>query len=113
MSAFRKRGNGLSDCETTDAATFDLRSKAAVGWAVTQTACYDTTLTYWRVPGPPGVLSGLTFGQWLLADAEPAAVIEQKVTLLELRGGEGDPTRVRLLAAGPEHPRRGRLPVTR
>jgi hypothetical protein len=40
--------NGLSDSETTDALTFDLRWKAAVGWPITQAAFHDTTLTYWR-----------------------------------------------------------------
>jgi len=39
---------GLSDAETTDALTFDLRWKAAVGWPVTARALHDTTLTYWR-----------------------------------------------------------------
>jgi hypothetical protein len=39
---------GLSDSETTDAVTFDLRWKAAIGWPVTQAAFHDTTLTYWR-----------------------------------------------------------------
>jgi IS5 family transposase len=40
--------HGLSDSETTDAVTFDLRWKAAIGWPVTQAAFHDTTLTYWR-----------------------------------------------------------------
>ena len=40
--------HGLSDSETTDAVTFDLRWKAAVGWPVTAAAFHDTTLTYWR-----------------------------------------------------------------
>jgi transposase len=40
--------HGLSDSETTDAVTFDLRWKAAVGWPVTAKAFHDTTLTYWR-----------------------------------------------------------------
>jgi hypothetical protein len=40
--------HGMSDSETTDAVTFDLRWKAAVGWPVTQQAFHDTTLTYWR-----------------------------------------------------------------
>ena len=39
---------GLSDSETTDAVTFDLRWKAAIGWPVTAKAFHDTTLTYWR-----------------------------------------------------------------
>ena len=40
--------HGLSDSETTDAVTFDLRWKAAIGWPVTRAAFHDTTLTYWR-----------------------------------------------------------------
>ena len=40
--------HGLSDSETTDALTFDLRWKAAVGWPLTGKAFHDTTLTVWR-----------------------------------------------------------------
>jgi hypothetical protein len=40
--------HGMSDSETTDAITFDLRWKAAVGWPLTAKAFHDTTLTYWR-----------------------------------------------------------------
>jgi transposase len=40
--------HGMSDSETTDAVTFDLRWKAAIGWPVTQRSFHDTTLTYWR-----------------------------------------------------------------
>jgi len=40
--------HGLSDSETTDALTFDLRWKAAIGWPLTAKAFHDTTLTYWR-----------------------------------------------------------------
>jgi hypothetical protein len=40
--------HGMSDSETTDAITFDLRWKAAVGWPLTAQAFHDTTLTYWR-----------------------------------------------------------------
>ena len=40
--------HGLSDAETTEAVTFDLRWKAAIGWPLTQAAFHDTTLTYWR-----------------------------------------------------------------
>jgi hypothetical protein len=40
--------HGMSDSETTDAVTFDLRWKAAIGWPVTAKAFHDTTLTYWR-----------------------------------------------------------------
>jgi hypothetical protein len=39
---------GLSDNETVEAVTFDLRWKAACGLAVTATAFHSTTLTYWR-----------------------------------------------------------------
>jgi hypothetical protein len=39
---------GLSDSETVDAVTFDLRWKAACGLAVTAQAFHPTTLTYWR-----------------------------------------------------------------
>jgi IS5 family transposase len=39
---------GLSDSETVDAVTFDLRWKAACGLAVTDTSFHATTLTYWR-----------------------------------------------------------------
>ena len=40
--------HGLSDSETVDAVTFDLRWKAACGMAVTDAAFHSTTLTYWR-----------------------------------------------------------------
>ena len=40
--------HGLSDSETVDAVTFDLRWKAACGLAVTAAAFHSTTLTYWR-----------------------------------------------------------------
>src|ERR1700716_4237019 len=39
---------GLSDSETVDAVTFDLRWKTACGLAVTAGAFHATTLTYWR-----------------------------------------------------------------
>ena len=39
---------GLSDSETVDAVTFDLRWKAACGLAVTAASFHATTLTYWR-----------------------------------------------------------------
>lgn len=38
----------MSDSETVDAVTFDLRWKAACGLAVTAAAFHPTTLTYWR-----------------------------------------------------------------
>jgi hypothetical protein len=40
--------HGLSDSETVDAVTFDLRWKAACGLPVTAGAFHPTTLTYWR-----------------------------------------------------------------
>jgi transposase len=40
--------HGLSDSETVDAVTFDLRWKAACGLPVTAAAFHSTTLTYWR-----------------------------------------------------------------
>jgi IS5 family transposase len=40
--------HGLSDAETAEAVTFDLRWKAACGLAVTAKAFHPTTLTVWR-----------------------------------------------------------------
>jgi Transposase DDE domain/Transposase domain (DUF772) len=40
--------NGLSDAETVDAVTFDLRWKAACGLPVAAGGFHPTTLTYWR-----------------------------------------------------------------
>ena len=40
--------HGLSDAETVDAVTFDLRWKAACGLAVSAGGFHPTTLTYWR-----------------------------------------------------------------
>jgi hypothetical protein len=40
--------NGLSDRETAEAVTFDLRWKAALGLAVTSGSFHATTLTVWR-----------------------------------------------------------------
>ncbi|WP_334173376.1 IS1182 family transposase [Sinomonas sp.] len=40
--------NGLSDREAAEAVTYDLRWKAACGYAVTTKAFHPTTLTYWR-----------------------------------------------------------------
>ncbi len=40
--------HGLSDNETVDAVTFDLRWKAACGLPITVAAFHSTTLTYWR-----------------------------------------------------------------
>lgn len=40
--------HGLSDNETVEAVTFDLRWKAACGLPITAPAFHSTTLTYWR-----------------------------------------------------------------
>ncbi len=40
--------HGLSDADTVEALTFDLRWKAAVGWPLTEPGFHPTTLTYWR-----------------------------------------------------------------
>jgi len=40
--------HGVSDADTVDAVTFDLRWKAACGLPVTAAAFHATTLTYWR-----------------------------------------------------------------
>lgn len=40
--------HNLSDRETAEAVTFDLRWKAACGFAVTQAAFHSSVLTYWR-----------------------------------------------------------------
>jgi IS5 family transposase len=40
--------HGLSDRETAEALTFDLRWKAACGYGLTDTAFHPSTLTYWR-----------------------------------------------------------------
>jgi hypothetical protein len=40
--------HGLSDADTVDAVTFDLRWKAACGLPVTAPGFHPTTLTYWR-----------------------------------------------------------------
>ena len=40
--------HGLSDSQTVDAVTYDLRWKAACGLPVTAAAFHATTLTYWR-----------------------------------------------------------------
>ena len=40
--------NNLSDRETADAVTFDLRWKAACGFAMTEASFHPTVLTYWR-----------------------------------------------------------------
>ncbi|KUH87733.1 hypothetical protein AU186_03610 [Mycobacterium sp. GA-1999] len=51
--------HGLSDNETVDAVTFDLRWKAACGLPITAPAFHSTTLTYWRrrLAAPERVIS--------------------------------------------------------
>jgi IS5 family transposase len=39
---------GLSDRQTADALTYDLRWKAACGYGLTDAAFHPSTLTYWR-----------------------------------------------------------------
>lgn len=39
---------GLSDRETAEALTYDLRGKAAYGYGLADTAFHPSTLTYWR-----------------------------------------------------------------
>ncbi len=64
--------HGLSDSETTDALTFDLRWKVAVGWPLTGKAFHDTTLTVWR--------------KRLLASADPNRIFTAVGTLIEQTG---------------------------
>ncbi len=71
--------NGLSDSETTDALTFDLRWKAAVGWPLTQPAFHDTTLTVWR--------------KRLLASADPNRIFTAVGALVEQTGALKGKTR--------------------
>jgi IS5 family transposase len=71
--------HGLSDSETTDALTFDLRWKAAVGWPLTSKAFHDTTLTVWR--------------KRLLASADPNRIFTAVGTLVEQTGALKGKTR--------------------
>ena len=75
--------HGLSDRQTVDAVTFDLRWKAACGLPVTAAAFHPTTLTYWRrrlaasaspnrifdavkaVVAETGALTGRPGGRWI------------------------------------------------
>ena len=71
--------HGLSDSETTDALTFDLRWKAAVGWTLTGKAFHDTTLTVWR--------------KRLLASADPNRIFTAMSTLIAQTGALNGKTR--------------------
>ena len=71
--------HGLSDSETTDALTFDVRWKAAVGWPLTSKAFHDTTLTVWR--------------KRLLASADPNRIFTAVGTLVEQTGALRGKTR--------------------
>jgi len=71
--------HGLSDSETTDALTFDLRWKAAVGWPLTSKAFHDTTLTVWR--------------KRLLASADPNRIFTAVGKLIEQTGALKGKTR--------------------
>ena len=71
--------HGLSDSETTDALTFDLRWKAAVGWPLTDKAFHDTTLTVWR--------------KRLLASADPNRIFTAMSTLIAQTGALTGKTR--------------------
>ena len=71
--------HGLSDSETTDALTFDLRWKAAVGWPLTDKAFHDTTLTVWR--------------KRLLASADPNRIFSAMSALIAQTGALKGKTR--------------------
>lgn len=71
--------HGLSDSETTDALTFDLRWKAAVGWPLTDKAFHDTTLTVWR--------------KRLLASADPNRIFAAMSALIAQTGALKGKTR--------------------
>ena len=71
--------HGLSDSETTDALTFDLRWKAAVGWPLTGKAFHDTTLTVWR--------------KRLLVSADPNRIFTAMSTLIAQTGALKGKTR--------------------
>ena len=91
---------GLSDAETVDALSFDLRWKAACGLAVTAAAFHPTTLTYWRrrlaaserpdrifdavkaVVAETGVLAGRTRGALDSTVLDDAVATQDTVTLL-------------------------------
>jgi transposase len=64
--------HGLSDSETVDAVTFDLRWKTACGMAVSDGAFHATTLTYWR--------------RRLAASASPDRIFEAVKTVVAATG---------------------------
>lgn len=56
--------HGLSDREAADAVTFDLRWKAACGYAIDAVGFHPSTLTYWRrrlaaSEGPQRIFEGV------------------------------------------------------
>lgn len=71
--------HGLSDSETVDAVTFDLRWKTACGMAVTDSAFHATTLTYWR--------------RRLAASASPNRIFEAVKTVVAATGALRGKTR--------------------
>jgi IS5 family transposase len=71
--------HGLSDSETVDAVTFDLRWKTACGMAVTDSAFHATTLTYWR--------------RRLAASASPNRIFEAVKTVVAATGALTGKTR--------------------
>ena len=64
--------HGLSDAETVEAVTFDLRWKAACGMAVTASGFHPTTLTVWRAR--------------LRASAEPNRIFDAVKTVIAETG---------------------------
>lgn len=71
--------HGLSDSETVEAVTFDLRWKAACGLAVTAGGFHPTTLTVWRAR--------------LRASAEPNRIFEAVKTVIAQTGALTGKTR--------------------
>ena len=71
--------HGLSDSETVDAVTFDLRWKSACGLAVTDSAFHPTTLTYWR--------------RRLAASSSPNRIFEAVKTVIARTGALSGKTR--------------------
>src|SRR5207342_2089551 len=92
--------HGLSDNETVDAVTYDLRWKAACGLPITAGAFHSTTLTYWRrrltaserpnrileavkaVGAATGVLSGRTRRALASTSLDDAVATQDTVTQL-------------------------------
>lgn len=65
--------HNLSDRETADAVTFDLRWKAACGFAVTETSFHPSVLTYWR--------------RRLAASERPHRIFDAVAEVIALTGG--------------------------